>query len=523
MDTGCILFIWRSYLISAQLNFQLNLALCSLRRKRLRQIPEITITSNNKIHGKKVCIDRVPESSSFRSVDAGPIYGAVMHQNVHENPTAQNVGSSNLLASRAKSFGPDASVALPMVSHQPKYQPGVGNPRMMQDHGSGLISNAPGASPSGQDMMISYANHVNSNVSSVQGKRENQDGQLSPMSSVNKRARLTSLGPDAYQQQHMAPHMDSFQGSDSHWKAALLQQQSIARGIQYPNNGMNKYPQQVFEGGLNHEGGMTQFTVAQQGMRNAKEEPVETERLEKTELNHNNNEMHMLEAERNHIELQQSRLQQRLPQHGLMRSNFPQSPWNSLGQTLDNNSRKEDQFPKRKSVQSPRVSAGGLPQSPLSSKSGEFSSGSMAPQFGPVATSALGSSQKEKMAVTSVPAVGGTTSMTSSANDSMQRQHQAQLHSKRRSNSLPKTQAMSGVGSPASVGNMSVPLNASSPPVGTPSLADPIMLDRFSKIEMVAGRYNVDQAWLSFYAFPLCFYEAHSLQSFPFINKLALD
>lgn len=390
-------------------------------------------------------------------------------------------------------------MALPIVSHQPKYQLGVGNPRMMQDHGPGLIPNAPGASPSGQDMMISYANHMNSNVSSVQGKRENQDGQLSPMSSVNKRARLTSLGPDAYQQQHMAAHMDSLQGSDSHWKATLLQQQSMARGIQYANTGLNKYPQQVFEGGLNHEGGMTQFTVAQaaqQGMRNAKEEPVDTERLEKAELNQNNNEMHMLEAERNHFELQQSRLQQRLPQHGVMRSSFPQNPWNSLGQTLDNNSRKEDQFPKRKPVQSPRVSAGVLPQSPLSSKSGEFSSGSMAPQLGPSATSALGSSHKEKMAVTSVPAVGGTTSMTSSANDSMQRQHQAQLHSKRRSNSLPKTQAMSGVGSPASVSNISVPLNASSPPVGTPSLADPVMLDRFSKIEMVAGRYYVDQTWL---------------------------
>lgn len=472
---------------------QLNLALCSLRRKRLRQIPEITVTSNNKIHGKKVCIDGVPESSNCRSVDAGPIYGAVMHQNMHDNLTAQNMGSSNLLAQRAtKGFVPDASVALPIISQQPKYQLGVGNPRTMQDHGSGLISNAPGASPSGQDMMVSYANHMNSNVSSVQGKRENQDGQLSPL--LNKRARLTSLVPDAYQQQHVAPNMDSFQGSDSHWKATLLQQQSIARGINYANTGMNKYPQQVFEGGLNQEGGMTQFTVAQQGMRNAKEEPIETERLEKPELNQTNNEMHMLEAERNHIDLQQSRLQQRLPQHGLMRANFPQTPWSSLGQPLDNNSRKEDQFPKRKPVQSPRVSAGGLPQSPLSSKSGEFSSGSMN-QFGPVAASAFGSSQKEKMAVTSGAAVGGTTSMTSSASDAMQRQHQAQPSNKRRSNSLPKTPAMSGVGSPASVSNMSVPLNASSPPVGTPPLADPVMLDRFSKIEIVAGRYNVDQIW----------------------------
>ncbi|KAL6972514.1 hypothetical protein U1Q18_006830 [Sarracenia purpurea var. burkii] len=463
---------------------KLNLALCSLRRKRLRQMPEIAVTSTNKIHGKKVCIDRVAENSNCGLGEAGPISGTVMPQHAHENLTAQNVDSL-----RAKSFVPDASASvLPIVSHQSKYHMGVGNPRMTQDHGSEPVSTVPGISPSGQDIMMSYTSNLNSNVSSVHGKRESQDGMLSPVSSLNKRTRLTSVGPDGYQQQPMVQHMESFHGSDSHWKNTLLHQPSIARGIQYANTGMQK-----FEGGLNQEGGATQFAVAQQqAMRDAKEEAVETERLDKPELNQNKNEMHMMEAERNHMDLQQSRLQQRLPQHALMRSSFSQTPWNNLGQHLDNNSRKEDQLQKRKSVQSPRVSAGGLPQSPLSSKSGEFSSGSIGPQFGPVSTSALGSSQKEKLAVTSVPTAGGTTSLTSSANDSMQRQHQAQLAAKRRSNSLPKTSAMSGVGSPASISNVSVPLNASSPPVGTSSLADQIMLDRFSKIERVAARYQIN-------------------------------
>lgn len=442
-----------------------------------------------------VCIDRVPESSNCRLGDTGSISGNVMPQHVHENLVSQNVGpsnASNMLGPRAKSFVPGASVpALPLVSHQPKYQMAVGNSRIMQDHGSGPVPNVPGASPTGQDMMISYTDNLNSGVSSALGKRENQDGALSPLSSLNKRARLTSVAPDGNPQQLMGPQMDNFNGSDLHWKNTLLPPHSIARGIQYANTGMQKFPQQMFEGGLSQEAGPSQFTMGQHGIRYPKEEPVETERLDKPELNQNKNEMLMVEAERNHMDLQPSRPQQRLPQHAFMRSNFSQTQWNNLVQPLDNNSRKDDQFHKRKTVQSPRVSTGGLPQSPLSSKSGEFSSGSIGPQFGPVATSALGSSQKEKSAVTSVPAVGGTTSLTSSANDSMQRQHQAQLAAKRRTNSLPKTPAMSGVGSPASVSNMSIPLNASSPPVGTPPLADQITLDRFSKIETVAERYKV--------------------------------
>ncbi|GLT53110.1 hypothetical protein SLA2020_264040 [Shorea laevis] len=51
---------------------------------------------------------------------------------------------------------------------------------------------------------------------------------------------------------------------------------------------------------------------------------------------------------------------------------------------------------------------------------------------------------------------------------------------------------MNGVGSPASVSNMSVPLNANSPSVGTPPLVDQTMLERFSKIEMVTMRHQLN-------------------------------
>ncbi|KAL2555040.1 Spt20 family [Forsythia ovata] len=450
---------------------KLNLAVHNMRRKRLRQIREATVSLNNKIHGKRVCIDRVPESSRLGD------WGSLMQQSVHENLNTQNNVPSTMLPLRTNSFGSDVSVsASSLVSPQSKYQMGVGSPSLLQDQRSGAPLNASIASPAGHDMISLTDN----GTSSVHGKRENQDGQLSPL--LSKRGRFTATGVDG--SQHVAQQMDGFHGPDSHWKNTSMQQQSVARGIQYATNSMKKFSQQVFEGGINQDAGAMPFTAGQQGMRyGLKEEPIETERLDKTDLGR----IHMAESEITHIDSSQSRLQQRMPQQ-FGRAGFPQTPWNSLGQPLENNSRKEDTFQKRKLVQSPRVSAGGLPQSPLSSKSGEFSSSSIGPQFGGVVTSGLVSSQKEKSAVTSVPpvGVGGTMSMTSGANDSMQRQNQAQAAAKRRSNSLPKTAAISGVGSPASVSNM----NATNSPGA--QLADQVMLERFSKIEMLTLRYHLN-------------------------------
>ncbi|KAL0354448.1 UNVERIFIED_CONTAM: protein PHYTOCHROME-DEPENDENT LATE-FLOWERING [Sesamum radiatum] len=339
---------------------KLNLELRSMRRKRLRQIPEVAVSSNN-IMGKKICLDRVPESSSA------------------------------MLPLRNNSFGADGSLlSSPLVSQQSKYQIGVGSPRMLKDQRSGALLNASVASPGGQDMMIPFTD--NGAAASIHGKsRDNQDGQLSPL--THKKPRLTHTGADG-NLQHLGPQMDNLHGSELHWKNTLMQQQSLGRGIQYANTGVQKFSPQMYEGGLNQEGGPIPFTIGQQGVRyNLKEEPVETERLDKPELNR----IGMGEADLSNIDPQQSRLQQRMP-HQFMRSSFPQTPWNNLGQPLDNSSRKEDSFQKRKLVQSPRVSAGGLPQSPLSSKSGEFSSGSIGPQFGAVVTSGLVSSQKEKSA-----------------------------------------------------------------------------------------------------------------------------
>ncbi|KAG7997357.1 hypothetical protein I3843_01G207700 [Carya illinoinensis] len=468
---------------------KLDLALSSARRKRLRQMPEVTVTSSNKTHGKKVCIDRVPESSNSRLGDTGIISGNVVPRQ-HENLTAPNLVPTNMLAIRPKNLVPDASFpALPLASHQSRYQMGVGTPRSMQDPGSAATINAPGASPAGQDMMISYADNVNSS-GSLLGKRDNQDGQMSPLSNFNKRARPTPVGLDGMQQQQIGSHMDGLHGQDINLKNAILQPQVMARGFPYSNTSVQKFPHQVFEGALNQDAGTMAFAAGQQGTRFvAKEEQFEMDKLDGLELNRSKSDMQMVETETSHLDTQQSR-QQRLSQHAFMRSNFHQTPWNNLGQHMEKDARKEDQLQKRKSAQSPRFSNAAFPQSQLSSKSGEFSSGSVGPHFGAVATTAA--SQKEKAASTSVATVGGTPSLTSSANDSMQRQHQAQAAVKRRSNSLTKTPAMSGVGSPASVGNMSAPLNANSPSVGTPPQADQTMLERFLKIEMVTMRHKLN-------------------------------
>lgn len=444
-----------------------------LRRKRLRQMPEVTVTSNNKVHVKKTCVDRVLESSNSKFGDSGIVPGNLMPQHINENLTNQNLAPNNIMALRPKSFVPDASIpSVSLTSQQARYQMG-GMPRSTTDHGSPAVS----------EMMISYTDNL-STTASFHGKRDSQDGPMSPLSSLNKRARQTPMGSDGIQQQQIGPSIESLHG-DLSWK---LQQQAVTRGMQYANAGIQKYPQQAFDGVPNQEAGAMPFSAGHQNMRIVpKQEPFESDRLDGSELSQGKTDIHMVGTELNHVEAQQPRLQHRLSYQAFRPS--PQSHWNNMGQHFEKDLRKEDQF-KRKSVQSPRVSAGALPQSPLSSKSGEISSSSVGPHFGAVtASTTLGTSQKEKSAVTSVPAAGGTQSLTSSANDSMQRQHQAHVAAKRRSNSLPKTPAISGVGSPASVSNMSLPLNANSPSVGTPPLADHSVLERFSKIDMVTARY----------------------------------
>ncbi|CAN1827913.1 Protein PHYTOCHROME-DEPENDENT LATE-FLOWERING [Linum perenne] len=435
-------------LSASPLPSKLNLNLASLRRKRLRQMPNVTVTPTNRLHGKKVCIDQVPESSNSRFSDPNVMSGNMMQPHVQENLSAPNLGPGNMLGARS-------------------------------------FVNISAASPGGQETMVTYNDNVNASAS-LHGKRENQDGQTSPLPNYNKRARMI-LGPDGKQQPQVGPCMDNFQAADANWKNSLLQQQVMARGMQYANAGIQKYPQ-MFEGVMNQGAGTTSFSAGQLPLRfGPKEEQFESDKLDASELNQGKSDM-QIDNNMGSLDPHQLRLQQRLPQH-MMRPNLPQAGWSNISQ----DTKKEEQLPKRKSAQSPRLSAGTLAQSPLSSKSGEYSSNSAGPHIGSVAAIAALASQKDKSAVTSLPAIGGTSSFNSSGNDTLQRQHQAQVSAKRRSNSVSKTTVMNGVGSPASVSNISNSLNANSPNVGTPPMADQAILERFAKIEMVASRHQLNR------------------------------
>lgn len=422
-------------------------------------MPEVTVTSNSK-PGKKVCIERAPEISNGRSVDPGNMMG----------DHVQEALGSNTLPIRANnnSFGQDLAQHL-ASNNQQAYQMGNNNtPRSTQDHAI-------------NDMMNSYVDNANPNASSMVRKRESQDGPMSPLSSLNsKRARPVPTGLEGMQQLQppVGQHMDAFRGSEFNWKAQLLQQQQspMARGLPYANTGNQKFSQQVFDGALNQDpvGGQ------QQGMRFApKEEQVEAAKLDGSD-------MQTGDVETGHLDQQQQQKQhqQRSSQNAYGRTGFPQTQWNNLGQQhAEKDGRKEEQGPKRKSAQSPRLPAGALVQSPLS---GEFSGGSGGSHFGP-------SAQREKSVGSAV-----VNPSLASGGDPLQRHHQAQLGPKRKQNLVAKNQANSMVGSPANAA-----MNVGSTPVGAQPI-DKDILEKFSKIEMVAMRYVTSSRLLSLSQYISC-------------------
>ncbi|KAK9101594.1 hypothetical protein Scep_025024 [Stephania cephalantha] len=461
---------------------KIDLGLSSARKRRLRQIPGVTVASNNQAHGKKICIDRVSESENGRAGDFITLSGDTPTQNVFENMNGHSV-PNNILPLRPRNLPEASTSSLPSLPL--KYHVGNGHPKPMQDRVSVSSVSTSGVSPGGRDAVISCTDTMSSTVSSLHGKRENLDASLSPLS---KRARQTSLDVDPNQQQQFGSQLENLPGADMPWNNQLLHPQSDPRGASYASVERQKYTQKVLEGAPNQDTSLSSPYLEQQAPRYG----VKQERIE-TENDRNRSDLHPLDNESNLLDPQQSRVQQRLHQHPILRQNFPsQMQWHNLGQLMDRD-RKEEHLQKRKPVQSPRVSASLGPSPAVSSKSGEFSSGSFGPQFNTVAMStAFGSSQKEKATTISSAVAGGAPSVASSPGDSIPRQQPATTAAKRRSNSLPKTPSTSGVGSPASVGNMSVPLSASSPPVGSPCLADQAILERFSKIEMVTMRHGLN-------------------------------
>nr|CAD1838048.1 unnamed protein product [Ananas comosus var. bracteatus] len=441
---------------------KLNLGLG--RKKRLRQTSEMVVPSNNIANAKKLCMDRAPENVNFKVGDAGFQTGNAVPQ-IHENMTLHTAsGGSQTFG--VNSFSHEAARATLPLSSQSKIQ------QMVNYSGPANFAGVNANISSSQNLFSHYADAVNSNAP-LPMKRENQDAQL-PMLDV-KRPKQGSVGIDAIQQQQQTePSLVGIGGLDMQWKNQLLHPQVDVKGIQYaPNLGGQRYPSPVINNMQNQDPGASLY-FNQQGMRfAAREEQADPEK----------------QTANNMPDQQQSR-----PQHVLQqqpaRNNIP-----NISQLQ--NARFMAEKDKRKVAQSPRVSSGPMVQSPVSSKSGE--SGSVG-HFGAIATASAMGSQKDGNKLTANPnAVAiNAPSVASSPSESMQRQHQATAAAKRKSNSVNKTQAMSGVGSPASVSNMTASLNASSPSVGAAPVGgagpvlDQVMLDRFAKIDAVTQRHHLN-------------------------------
>lgn len=443
------------------------------RKRRVRQAPEVTVTSNNQSHGKKVCIDRLSENMGYNP-DIGTIQGDGRLQRVHENTIAQHlpVGISSM---RPNTFAQEMGRPALPLSSQSKFQPTINHPGVLQDHG--LPSNLAGVSTNVTSPLSPYSD-------SLHGKRDIQDAQLTPMSGT-KRSKQNPVGVDGMQQQPTGPQFVGLNGVDMQWK---LQQQLDVKGVQYSSTlSSQRYPSHVMSNISNQETG-TSFYFNQQGMRYAPKEEQTEMKLDRQELEKSKDARQALATEGNILDQQQLR-PQHPPQQQPLRNHLPTTTqWHNSRTVVDKDPRKDDTLQKRKPMNSPRVSSGPMVQSPVSSKSGEISSGSVGGQFSAVATSALGS-QKDKLAATSNAALGAP-SVTSSPNDNVQRQHQTSVGAKRKANSVPKTQTMSGVGSPASVSNINAPLNANSPSVGNASMGDQVILEHFLKVDMLTQRYD---------------------------------
>ncbi|XP_072977572.1 protein PHYTOCHROME-DEPENDENT LATE-FLOWERING [Typha angustifolia] len=459
--------------VSTKLNLGLG------RKKRLRQAPEVVVTYNNITHGKKVCIDRVPENPNCKAGDVGlPISNAADHQ-VHESISMQTV-SGGTQPFRSNSFAQEPARTTLPLSSQTKVQQTVNYPGVaVHDRGYGPPVNYPGvnASTSSQSLMGSYPD-ANAPLSM---KRENQDVQLPILD--NKRAKQTSIGVDGMQQQQAGPQLGGLTGPGMQWKNQLLHPQLDVKGIQSGSAfGGQRYPSPSITNMHNQEAGAS-FYFNQQGMRfGTKEEQID-QKLDRREMERSKDGLQAMATENSVLDQQQ----QQSTRNSL--SNLTQ--WPNARLLVDKDVRRDDMLQKRRPVHSPHVSSGPMVQSPVSSKSGEISSGSVGGQFSAVATTSAMGSQKDKLAANTNAAVGAP-SVTSSPSDSMHRQHQPSVVAKRKSNSVTKTQVMSGVGSPASVGNMTAPLNASSPSIGTASMGDQKILERFAKIEAVTKRCQLN-------------------------------
>ncbi|KAK8952034.1 hypothetical protein KSP39_PZI003252 [Platanthera zijinensis] len=422
------------------------------RKRRVLPNTEVTVTSNNQTHGKKICIDGAPEIAKYAG-DSGTLLSNSAMQRVHESVSSQQLSSAIGMPRPNISLHEAARTSLAVAGHT-KFQPGVNHAGVMQDHGlspSNYVG-ATGGIPLPQSMVGSYTDTANANFS-LHGRREAQDPQSTSMTGLN-RPRQAVAG------------LDSFSGQEMQWKSQTAHPQIDAKGFLYSNAGVPRFSH------MNQEAVASMY-FNQQAMRyGPKEEQIESDKFDK--------QIDPATTTDSSLDQQQLRVQQQAQQSSI-RSNTPIAQLHNSRVLAEKDSRKDEILQKRKALPSPRVSSGPMVQSPISSKSGELSSGSIGGQYSAI----------DRIHANSNTAVGAH-SIVSSPTDSVHRQTQPSASLKRKANSVPKTQAMSGIASPASVSNFNAPMNASSPSIGTSSMIDQMLMDRFAKIEMATQRWHIN-------------------------------
>lgn len=431
---------------------QLNLGIG--RKRRLRQNPEVVVTSSNMSHGKKVCIDRLPENG--KADQMGITGGNAAHQAVDSGTIQNTSGVPQSL--RPNNSAQDAARMLLSQSGIQQTISMAGSPANFTGISSTISS---------PQNMMTYNDTVSANgLLSV--KREMQDAPFQDPK------RIKPGVTDDVQQQQLRPQ--SLTGQEMQWKNQQLHPQLDVKGMQYGASSLSgqRYPAPMMN---NMQDSGASFYFNQQGSRyGAKQEQIDGSDRSKESL--------QSMAEGSMLDQQQSQAQH-LSQQSTPRNNIPNmAQWQNM--------KKDEINQRRKLAPNSRAPSGTMVQSPVSSKSGEISSSSMGGQFGSAVTSAAVGVQKDKFAANSSVAVGYP-SVASSPSDSMHRiQQSAVAPSKRKTNSVPKTQPpVSGVGSPASVSNMHSMLNASSPSIGTAPVGDQAILDKFTKIDTLSQRYDI--------------------------------
>jgi hypothetical protein len=437
---------------------QLNLGIG--KKRRLRQNPEVVVTSSNKSHGKKVCIDRLSENGK---ADEMAITGGNAAQQAVDSCSLQNTSGVPQPLRRNNSSQDAARMLLSQSGiHQIiNYSADcmVGSPTNF----TGISSNI--SSPRN---MMTYNDTVSANgLRSV--KREMQDA------SFQDPKRIKPGVIDDVQQHQLRPQSLAGAGQDMQWKNQQLHQQLDVKGMQYAASSLSgqRYPALMMN---NMQDSGASFYFNQQSLRyGAKQEQMDGSDRSKDSIQ-------SIAPEGSMLDQQQSQAQH-LSQQSTPRNNIPNmAQWQNM--------KKDEINQRRKLVPNSRAPSGPMVQSPVSSKSGEISSGSMGGQFGSAVTSAIGT-QKEKFSNSN--AAIGYPSVASSPSDSIHRIQQSTVApSRRKTNSIPKTQPpVSGVGSPASVSNMHSMPNASSPSIGTAPVGDQAFLEKFTKIDTLSQRYDI--------------------------------